>query len=112
MAYDNHLADRIKMMLKQKNITFNEKKMMGGVVFMVNDKMCVGVMKNQLMIRIDPETYKESLGKKGCRPMDFSGRPMKGWVLIEPDGIDMDEDLQHWIQLALDYNPKAKSYRK
>jgi TfoX/Sxy family transcriptional regulator of competence genes len=109
MAYDEYLADRIRSVLNEKRISFLDKKMMGGLTFMVEDKMCVGILKNELMARIDPEIYQEALAKKGCREMDFTGRPMKGFVLIAPEGIDMDEDLECWIQLALDYNPKAKS---
>jgi len=112
MAYDEYLAERIKLILKEKNISFEERKMMGGIAFMVNDKMCVGITNNDLMARIDPEIYEESTTKKGCRPMDFTGRPMKGWVFIEPEAIDLDDDLNYWIRLALEYNPKAKSSKK
>jgi len=112
MAYDDHLVDRIRLTLEQKNILFKQKEMMGGIAFMVDDKMCVGVVKNQMMARIDPELYEVSLQKKDCKPMDFTGRPMKGWVFIEPTGIDVEEDLNYWIQLALDFNPKAKSNKK
>ena len=112
MAYDEYLADRIRNNLKSKNVLFNEKKMMGGLAFMVDDKMCIGVMKNTLMARIDPEIYNEALKRKGCKVMDFTGRPMKGFVLIEPEGIDTDEDLNYWIQLALDFNPRARSSKK
>ncbi len=109
MAYDEYLAERIKIVLMQKHVSFFEKRMMGGLTFMVDDKMCVGVVKNNLMARIDPEVYKEALLKKGCREMDFTGRPMKGFVFIDPEGNDTEEELGYWIQLALDYNPKAKS---
>jgi TfoX/Sxy family transcriptional regulator of competence genes len=110
--YDQHLAERIRMALKQKGITYLEKEMMGGLAFMVNDKMCVGITDHNLMARIDPELYEEALTKKGCRPMDFTGRPMRGWIYVDPAGIDIDEDLYYWIQLALDFNPKAKSSKK
>lgn len=109
MAYDEYLAERIKRTLQDKKIVFEEKKMMGGLTFMVNDKMCVGIIKNDMMSRINPELYEEALTKKGCKEMKFTGRPMRGYVLIEPEGIDMDEDLEYWIQLCLDYNPLAKS---
>jgi len=82
--------------------------MMGGVAFMVNNKMCVGVIKDEMMARIDPEIYDEALEKNGCHPMDFTGRPMKGWVLISSEGIDKVKDLEYWIGLALDFNQKAK----
>ena len=112
MAYDEHLADRIRNVLKEKNASFEEKKMMGGLCYMVDEKMCVGVIKNSLMARIDPEFYNEALTKKGCKIMDFTGRPMKGFVLIEPEGIDLDDDLDYWIQHCLDFNPLAKRSKK
>ena len=112
MAYDELLEERIQKVLKEKNIPFYQKKMMGGLTFMVDDKMCIGIVRDTLMARIDPDRYEEALKKKGCREMDFTGRPMKGFIFVEPVGIDMDEDLEYWIQLALDYNPKAKKSEK
>jgi len=110
--FNEYLADRIRFVLEEKKTHFMEKKMMGGLAFMVNDKMCVGIIKNDLMARIDPEIYEEALNKKGVREMDFTKRPMKGWIYVSPEGIDMDEDLSNWIHLALDFNPKAKSSKK
>jgi TfoX/Sxy family transcriptional regulator of competence genes len=112
MAYDTHLADRINQVLKTKHIAYQEKKMMGGLTFMVDDKMCLGIIKENLMIRVDPEIQDELLQKPGCRIMDFTKRPMKGYLYIEPLAVDMDEDLEKWIQYALDFNPKAKSSKK
>ena len=112
MAYDEFLADRIRSVLKAKQVPFDERKMMGGLCYMVDDKMCLGIMKNNLMARIDPGIYEQALLKKGCREMDFTGRSMKGFVFVEPEGIDMDEDLDYWIKLCLDFNPKAKSSKK
>ena len=112
MAYDNFLADRIRSVLKDKKVPFTEKKMMGGLCYLVDDKMCIGIVKDNLMARIDPGIYDDSLLRKGCREMDFTGRPMKGFIFVEPEGIDMDEDLDYWVQLCLDFNPKAKSSKK
>ncbi len=112
MAYNEYLAERISRVLNEQKIFFLEKKMMGGLTFMVDDKMCVGVVKDNLMARIDPEIYKEALTKKGCREMNFTGRPMKGYVFIEPDGVDLDEELEYWVKLCLEFNPKAKSSKK
>jgi TfoX/Sxy family transcriptional regulator of competence genes len=109
MPYDEYLADRIKRVLQDQKVNFYEKKMMGGVAFMVDDKMCVGVVRDNLMARIDPEIYEQVLQKPGCREMDFTGRPMKGFVFLEPEATDMDENLEYWIGLALEYNPRAKS---
>jgi len=86
--------------------------MMGGLCFMIQDKMCVGIIQNNMMIRIDPEIKDKLLLIEGCRMMDFTKRPMKGFLYIEPIAIDMEEDLEYWINLALDYNPKAKKSKK
>jgi TfoX/Sxy family transcriptional regulator of competence genes len=112
MAYDEFLADRIRMIMKGMHVAFEEKAMMGGLTFMVDDKMCVGIIKNDLMARIDPEIYDAALQKKGCREMDFTKRPMKGFVFIGPSGTESDQDLESWVKLALEYNPKARSSRK
>lgn len=112
MAYNQLLADRIRSILKEKNIFYQEKEMMGGITFMVDGKMCVGIVKENMMSRIGPDIYEESLKKDGCIEMNFTGRPLKGYVFIEPEAIDLDEDLAYWIQLALDYNPIAKSSKK
>jgi TfoX/Sxy family transcriptional regulator of competence genes len=112
MAYDELLEDRIEQILHEKNAQFTKKKMMGGLTFMVNEKMCVGIVKDSLMARIDPAKYPEAMQKEGCREMDFTGRPMKGFVFVEPAGTDLDEDLEYWIGLALEYNPKARKSRK
>jgi TfoX/Sxy family transcriptional regulator of competence genes len=112
MAYDEHLADRIRRMFQEHRINYEDKKMMGGICFLVNDKMCLGVVKDKLMARIDPVEMDGALLKPGCREMDFTHKPMKGFVFVEPAGIDMDKDLEFWIQLALEYNPRAKSSQK
>jgi TfoX/Sxy family transcriptional regulator of competence genes len=112
MAYNEFLADRIRQVLKEKNVVFEEKAMMGGLTFMVNDKMCLGIVKDNLMARIDPDFHDTALKRKGCREMDFTKRPMKGFVFVEQEGTDMDQDLTSWIQLAIDYNPRARSSKK
>ena len=109
MAYDEFLADRVRGILEDNRIACEEKEMMGGLTFMVDKKMCIGVVKENLMARIDPEVYHEALKKTGCVEMNFTGRPMKGYVFVEPEGTDMDTDLEYWIQLCLEYNPRAKS---
>jgi len=112
MAYDEFLADRVRIVLKDKRVVYDEKKMMGGLTFMVDNKMCIGVVQKKLMARINPDIYEQALKKKGCREMDFTGKPMKGFVFIDPEGVDMDSDLDYWVQLSLDFNPKANSGKK
>lgn len=111
MAYDENLANRVReQLVNLQNI--EEKEMMGGLVFMYNDKMCVGIIKDELMCRIDPELHETAVEKLGCRTMDFTKRPMKGYVLIEDVGMRTQKDLDYWINLALDFNKKAKSSKK
>ena len=111
MAYDEKLAARIRKKLASLH-PVEEKKMMGGLTFMYNDKMCVGIFKNELMCRIDPEFHAEAITKPGCRTMDFSNRPMIGYVLIDESGMKKEKDFNYWIGLSLEFNKKAKSGKK
>ncbi|HEV7350427.1 TfoX/Sxy family protein [Telluribacter sp.] len=108
MPYNQTLAERVREQLVPLT-DVEEKEMMGGLAFMYKDKMCVGVIKDDLLCRIDPDLYKEVLEKNGCRPMDFTGRPMKGWVFVDPEAIRSRTELEYWIKMALDYNSKARS---
>lgn len=111
MAYDQQLANRIReQLLEMENV--EEKEMMGGLTFLLNGKMCVGIIKDEMMCRIDPALYDESLEKTGCHEMLFTGKPMKGWVMIEEEGMKNIHDLKYWIELALAYNQHAKSSKK
>ena len=112
MAYNEFLGERIGIALKRKGVSFEEKKMMGGLAMMVDEKMCVGVIKDNLMARIDPDIYEAALSRDACKPMDFTGKRMKGYVFVEPEGIDQEEDLEYWLELALEFNPRAKSSKK
>lgn len=85
--------------------------MMGGLCFMVDDKMCVGVEKARLMVRIDPAIQEKALAMKGAAPMDFTGRPMKGFVFVDAKAVAVEPDLAVWMDLALEFNPRAKSSR-
>ncbi|MEP3210466.1 MAG: TfoX/Sxy family protein [Maribacter sp.] len=118
MAYDEFLADRTRQLLKEKSVSYVEKKMMGGLCFMVDDKMCFGmhIDKNTnsslLMARVGVDNYEKALKKEHCSEMNFTGRIMKGFVFVTEDGFDLDNDLNYWIQLCLDFNPLAKSSKK
>jgi TfoX/Sxy family transcriptional regulator of competence genes len=108
MAYNEKLAQRIREALEPiPNAT--EKNMFGGVCFMVNDKMCMGVVKDEMMCRIDPAQDKVVLEKPACRPMDFTGRPMKGYIFVREEGIKSKKELMYWVNLCLDFNQHAKS---
>ncbi len=118
MAYDEFLADRARQLLKEKSVSYVEKKMMGGLCFMVDDKMCFGmhIDKNTnsslMMARVGVDNYEKALEKEHCTEMNFTGRTMKGFVFVSEDGIDLDNDLNYWIQLCLDFNPLAKASKK
>ena len=111
MVYNEKLAERVRELLIGKN-KVEEKKMMGGLAFMVNGKMCVGILKDDLMVRLDPEIYEDALKKDGCREMDFTGRPMKGFVFVNSKNTENKKDLSYWISLALDFNKRAKASKK
>lgn len=111
MAYDEKLADRVREALV--NVPkVAEKKMFRGITFMVGDKMCISVSGNELMLRLDPELTEQLVEENGTRPMVHGGKHMKGFIYISPERFKNKKDFDHWIQLALDYNPKAKSSKK
>jgi hypothetical protein len=95
MAYDEGLAQRIREALKSAGIT--EKKMFGGLSFLSRGHMVVCVVGNTLMARIGPEAYADALRLPHVREMDFTGRPMKGYVFVDPPAIERDDDLERWV---------------
>ena len=109
MPYSEALADRVRLFFKRKRIPFEEKKMMGGICFMVNDKICVGVDRDRLLARVGELNYESSLRKKGVKKMDITGRPLRGFVLVGKDSIDTEEGLDYWVNLCLEFNPQAKA---
>lgn len=112
MAYNEKLADRVRELIAETQKNVGEKKMFGGLCFMVNDKMCVGVEKERLMLRTDPENYDEVIEKDGCSPMDFTGKPMKGFIYVDEDVVRTKKQLQYWIGLALEFNKVARASKK
>ena len=111
MAYNEKLANRIREQLADlPNI--EEKEMMGGLTFMVNEKMCIGIIKDEMMCRIAPEMQDTVLEKTGCRIMDFTGRPMKGYIMVDDTGMKNQKEFDYWINLCLEFNSKAKSSKK
>ncbi|MEY4329480.1 MAG: hypothetical protein RL609_228 [Bacteroidota bacterium] len=111
MGYSEDLANKIRT--RFENLSgVAEKEMMGGWVVMLNDKMCVGIIGEEMMCRIDPSLYEASLEKRGCHEMLFAKRAMKGYVMIDPLELERPADLNEWIDLAIAFNPKAKSSKK
>jgi TfoX/Sxy family transcriptional regulator of competence genes len=112
MAYNEKLADRVRELISLTHKITEAKKMFGGLCFMVNDKMCVGVETERLMVRLDPDLYEQVMEKEGCRPMDFTGKIMKGYVFVDIEALNTKKKLEYWIKLALDYNKVAKASKK
>ncbi len=112
MAYNEKLADRTRELIAAHHSNVEEKKMFGGLCFMVNDKMCVGVEMDRLMLRLDPAKYDEVMEKDGCKPMDFTGRVMKGYVFVDAGVLGTKKQLEYWVNLALEFNKVAKASKK
>ncbi|NOZ10008.1 MAG: TfoX/Sxy family protein [Gammaproteobacteria bacterium] len=103
MAYDEGLAQRLRECLDQFPCV-DEKKMFGGLAFMVNGNMSVGIVKTRLIVRVGPDGYEQALTQPHAREMDFTGRPMTGFVYVDEQGFESDQDLEVWIGRALEFN--------
>jgi len=102
MAYSESLALRVRQLVGRSHGII-EKKMFGGVCFLLNGNMCVGVWKTSLIVRLGPEDGKSAINEPNVVPFDITGRPMKGWIMVEPDGIETDEQLNRWTERALEF---------
>ena len=102
MAYSESLALRIRQSLAGRR-GFAEKKMFGGVGFLLHGNMCVGIWHASLIVRLGPEQGAAALKEPRVVPFDITGRPMKGWVMVEPDGIETDEQLADWIRRSIEF---------
>jgi len=111
MAYNEQLAERIRQRLAFVP-KVQEVKMMGGLTFMCNGKMCVGILKDELMCRIDPAVHDSETSKPGVRTLDFTKRRMSGFILVEESAMKTKKDFDYWIDLALAFNKRAKAARK
>ena len=102
MAYDEGLAERLSELLAaRKGVT--EKKMFGGLCYLLDGKMFLGIVKDSLMVRVGPAAYEDALARPHAREMDFSGRPMKGYVFVGAAGFEADRDLRAWAERALTF---------
>jgi TfoX/Sxy family transcriptional regulator of competence genes len=102
MAFDQGLAQRIREHLAPTG-GVSEKQMFGGIAFLVDGNMCVGVIGEELIARVGLEATETALGRPGSRLFDFSGRPMKGWITVAPDALEDDDALAGWIDDALGF---------
>ena len=102
MAYDEKLAERVRRALTPCE-GLSEKRMFGGIAFMLRGNMCCGIVRGQLMVRVGPERYDDALARPHARPMDFTGRAMKGMVYVTPEGCRTDEALKRWVEQGLNF---------
>ncbi len=112
MAYNPLLQARIANLLDRQAVIYLEKKMFGGLFFMVDNKMCVGLLNGGLMARVGPDAMEEVCKSKGVRQLLHGTRPMKGFAFIEPEAIEEDEELDFYLLKCLEYNPIAKASKK
>ena len=102
MAYSESLARRIRQVFAHRRGN-TEKKMFGGVGFLLSGNMCVGVWKSWLIVRLGPDQAAAALAEPNVVEFDITGRPMKGWIMVEQDGLETDEQLHHWVQRAVEF---------
>lgn len=112
MAYNQQLADRVREIIARDHSDVEEKRMFGGLCFMVNGKMCVGVESERMMVRFDPAINDEIMEMNGAGPMDFTKRVLKGYAFVDIEVLKTDKDLEYWVGIALEYNKIAKPSRK
>lgn len=117
MAYSEQTVQRIREFFLEKNTQFTEKKMFKGICFMVDGKMCCAthIDKNsldKLMCRIGEDVYEAALEHNYVVPMEFTGKPMKGYIYVEEEGFKTKQSIEYWLQLCLDFNPFAKASKK
>lgn len=110
MGYNESLANHVRAYLSEEDgLIVTEKSMFGGLAFLVNDKMCINISADRLMLRFDPVLTEELSNKKGFVPMIMRGREMKGYCYVEEQGFSQKEDFEFWMKICLQYNESAKS---
>ena len=103
MAYDEHLAERIRDVIGE-DAGIDEKKMFGGLAVLLDGNMAVGVSGEELMVRVGIDDFDEALTNEGVRPFDMSGKRMNGWILVGGEGIAEDSELAHWVSVGMEYS--------
>jgi|TARA_B110000263_G_scaffold247712_1_gene261128 TfoX/Sxy family transcriptional regulator of competence genes len=101
MPFDEGVSERVREVL-HGNFGIAEQRMFGGLAFSLNGNMVCGVFSDELIVRVGPKAYDEALSREHARLMDFTGRPMKGWVYVAPDGFSEDAELDKWVALGVD----------
>ncbi|HUP63243.1 MAG TPA: TfoX/Sxy family protein [Thermoanaerobaculia bacterium] len=103
MAFDEKLADRIRALVQDRP-DVAERKMFGGLAFLLRGHMCCGIVGSDLMVRVGPGDYESALAESHVRPMDFTGRPLKGMVYVAPSGIRAASSLRRWIERGIRFS--------
>ncbi len=111
MAYSEKIAQRIRNELKHLD-NVEEKKMFGGLAFMVNGKMCLAVGAKEVMYRIDPQIHEQEVQKTGCSTVVMGGRNYRGYIDVQEENLKKETDLKHWIDLALDFNEQLTTDKR
>lgn len=110
MAYNQELANKIRKVLVKEKV--EEKKLFGGLAFMVNGKMCVTASSQRtnhsMMVRVDPKMHEQLIKRKGASTAIMRGKEYKGWIFLTQEAIQSEKDFKHWINLALEFNKTAK----
>ena len=112
MAYNELLAERMRGKLAAMRTKFVEKRMFGGVAFMVKDRMCVGITKNDLMVRVTDARYEKALKMPHAREMNFTGKPLRGFVYVGREGTKNSRSLQKWLKMGVEFAMTAKKKPK
>jgi TfoX/Sxy family transcriptional regulator of competence genes len=111
MSYDEKLAARVRAVLSTRDDVV-EKKMFGGLCFMVEGAMCCGLTKSDFMVRVGAASYDEALAQPHARPMDFTGRPLKGMVYVAPEGLGTDDALTRWVRRGLEFVSRSGATKR
>jgi TfoX/Sxy family transcriptional regulator of competence genes len=105
MGYDKELAERLRALLEGKS-GIDEKKMFGGLCFLSHGNMALGILNSDLIVRVGPESYSESLRFPHARPFDITGRAMNGWIMVSAEGHKKKQDLAYWVKQGLAFTSK------
>ena len=111
MAYNEKLAGRVRAIVGE-DPALSERKMFGGLCFMLNGNMFCGITRDDLMVRVGPDRFEEALASPGARPMDFTGRPMKAMAFVGSEGYAKDEHLRGWVEQTLEYARSLPAKKK
>jgi TfoX/Sxy family transcriptional regulator of competence genes len=111
MPYNEQLAERIRSIVGE-GPGLSERKMFGGIAFMLNGNMFCGITRDELMVRVGPQGFDEALATRGARPMDMTGRPMKGMALVGPEGYGTEDQLRGWVHQTLEYARSLPAKKK